>query len=163
MSTRRNHSPVTSSGRRASPPRPISSRLREVSPQTTPALEPPPPAWSHPDRIFCTAERRREGVLGVTCLLSATQEVAWLPGYNQGPWRKSSRNITREIFSFNAKICLKAINNIQLWGIHRSYLALNNTNLTGKLVFQVNQCITHNYSSHVWVWMPALWRRPSHI
>lgn len=39
-------------------------------------------------------------VLGVTCLLSATQEVAWLPGYNQGPWRTSPGNITREIFLF---------------------------------------------------------------
>lgn len=36
--------------------------------------------------------------------------------------------------------------------IHKSYLggsfALNNTNLTGKLVLQVNKCITHNYRCH---------------
>ena len=32
---------------------------------------------------------------------------------------------------------------------HKSYLALNNTNLTGKLVLQVNKCITPNYSYHL--------------
>lgn len=138
MSIRRNYSPYHLLRQVSLPPCPISRKYLPKS------LLP----WSHhllPDPTQTEHSVQQKGRTGWSSesrvSSSATQEVAWLPGYNQGPWRTSPGNITREIY-FNAKICLKAVNSIQLCDVFMERSCPeSHTNLTGKPVFQVNQCI----------------------